>query len=161
MATVTKLNILKAKTFGGVPFGNASRQRFSFATNTSGIWVDSNQTTAVGSTDVLRLGIIPAGTELHDMMLIVSTALAGSTTCKVGWLYVDGVDRTDVAQNDAYFVTATQALSSAVIIRKTATTAPVVLPKDAYLVMTMAGAAQTTTSALDVIIEGIQTGSNV
>ena len=117
MATVTKKNIKADKALGGVPYGNASVLEFPLATNTSGVWVDSNQATAVAIADVLYLGILPKGTRLLDCMVRVSTALKTSTTCKVGFKYVDGVDVTAFPESDVYFMAAGTSLATAATLR--------------------------------------------
>jgi len=162
MTTVTKLFARKLHQQGGVPFGNTWSQRYTLETNASGVWVDSDLATALQVADVARLGVIPAGTELHDILEIVSDAMTAATTCGVGFAYVDGVDSTTVPQNDAYFNAATTlALNATGVTRKTAVTAPVILPKDAYLIVTLAGAAADSVMIADFIVSGVQTGSNI
>ena len=74
---------------------------------------------------------------------------------------MDGVDLASPnAQDAAYLIAATQTLASTAIIRKTGIKAPITLQKDAYLILTMAGAAQTTTAVLDVSVLGVLTGGN-
>lgn len=157
MATVTKKYIRNAKSHSA-PYGNAWRQRYNLTTNASGVIVDSDQTTAIQIGDVVRLGIIPAGIEMHDMTTIISDAFTASTTCKIGFAYVDGVDVAAVPQNDAFFLAAGAALSSLARLVPTATVAPVVLPKDAYLILTNAGAAHASVGIADFIVHGQVTG---
>jgi len=159
MATVTKDYAKKARQFGGVPFGNLVGLQYNLTTNSSGVLVASDQSTALQVADVVRLGVIPAGTTLVDCVTIISDAFTAATTAGMGFAYVDGVDSTAVPQDAAYFCAATTiALNATGIARKTAVTAPVTLPKDAYLTLTLAGAAHASVGALDVIVQGIQTG---
>ena len=161
MATVNTYAMTQARQFGNVPFGNDSLLPFTLTVNASGIALNTDQATALQIGDVVRLGIIPGGFQPWDCKVVISTAMAAATTYKLGFLYTDGVDSTAVPQNDAYFVPATTSAATAAILSKSATTAPVVLPKNAYLVLTLAGAAQTGASQLDVVVEGIHTGDIV
>lgn len=158
MATVTKKQIRKLRQFGGVPYGNAWKDVFHFETSSAGVFVDSDLATAVQSGDVVRIGILPGGLQLHDALAIVSDAFATSTTAKIGFAYVDGVDSTAVPQDDDYFFAA---LSTAAAGRTRATNTavvPVTLPKDAYLILTRGGAADSAVGILDVVVEGILAG---
>ena len=47
MATITKKQVLTEKQFGGVPYGNATVLPFSFETNASGVYGNTDTTTAV------------------------------------------------------------------------------------------------------------------
>lgn len=156
MATATKKRINKVQQFTA-PYGNKFAQSFRYETNASGVFVDSNQATAVLINDVARLGILPAGIELHDAQAIVSDAFAASTTADIGFLYVDGVDSSVVPQNAAYFF-AGLATSSTGRTRATGVNAPVRLPKDAYLVLTRKGANDSAAGIADVIVEGVLQG---
>lgn len=156
MANVTKKRIGKVQQFTA-PYGNKFAQGFKFETNASGVFVDSDLATAVQVNDVVRLGILPAGLELHDIIAVVSDAFAASTTADIGFLYTDGVDSSAVPQNAAYFCAAL-ATSSVVRSRATATNAPVRLPKDAYLVLTRKGAADSAAGVADIVVEGILNG---
>lgn len=157
MATITR-NSAYSKQFGGVsPFGNVTALYYQLVTNSSGAAVDSNSTAPIASGDVVVLGSIPAGMRLDDVLITVSTALSASVTGKLGFIYADGVNSAKVPQNDAFFGTG-YALSSAAVLRKTATTAPVVLPKEALLVLTTGGAANAKASQIDVRIAGELTG---
>jgi hypothetical protein len=156
-ATVTKKNLESKYVFAGTPYGNETRLNFNLSTNSSGVLVDSDQTTHLIVGDTIRLGIIPAGFEIHDCLVTVSAAFTASVTCSIGYAYVDGVDAIP-AQDAAYFVPATQALSSTAILRKTGIKAPAKLPKDAYLTLLWAGATNAAAGVLDVSVLGIWTG---
>jgi hypothetical protein len=155
MATVTKKNAQVTRLLGGPPYGNLTALLFNFATNASGIWVDSNQATAVIIGDVLRLGILPKGLKLLDYLNRISTAFTASSTGKVGFQYVDGVDSGAVPQDDDYFCAATTLATAAVLRQTNTAVAPVTLPKDAYLIMTIAGANLAAAGNLDITIFGI------
>lgn len=156
MANVTKKRITKSQQFTS-PYGNKFAQAFNYTTNASGVLVDSDQATAVQVNDVVRLGVLPAGLELHDALAIVSDAFAATTTADIGFLYVDGADSSAVPQDAAYFFAALNTAATG-RTRATAAKAPVRLPKDAYLVLTRKGAADSAVGIADVIVEGILQG---
>lgn len=157
MSTVTKNRIRQAPQYSG-PSGNKFAKVFRFNVSASGVCPDSDLATAVQVNDVVRIGILQAGLELHDALAVVSDAFAASTTADIGFAYVDGVDSTAVPQDADYFFAAL-ATSSAGRTRATNTAvAPVVLPKDAYLIVTRKGAADSAMGVLDVIVEGILNG---
>lgn len=155
-ATVTKSNISDQHILTAA-YGNETRLSYNLTTNATGVLADSDHTDALQVADTIILGIIPAGFEIHDAMIIVSDAFTASTTCSIGFQYVDGVDATP-AQDPAYFVPATQALSSTAILRKTGIKAPAKLPKDAYLTLLWAGAAADAAGVLTVDVLGVWTG---
>jgi len=155
MAIVTKKNIQVNKTLGGVPYGNLTALEFPFTANASGIWADSDKATAIAIADVLYLGIIPKGTRMLDCMVRISTALATSTTASIGFKYVDGIDVPALPESAVYFMAAGASLATAATLRSTSTVAQGTLTKDAYLTVTIAGAAQTAASAMNVIVLGI------
>jgi hypothetical protein len=158
MATVTKNGIRQSNQFGGTPYGNLSVLPFTLQTNASGVMTDSNQTTALVQADKVRLGTLPAGMVLMDCLSIVSDAFTASETAKIGFEYADGVDDATVAQDDDYFHAAL-ALSAAGRTRanNTAVT-PVRLAKDAYLIVTIAGADTAAVGRLDVLVQGVIDG---
>lgn len=156
MTTVTKKRLNKAQQFTA-PYGNRFAQAFRFQTTAAGVAADSDLATAVQANDVVRIGLLPAGLELHDITAIVSDAFTAATTADIGFLYADGLDSTVVPQNAAYFCAAL-ATSALARSKATATNAPVRLPKDAYLVLTRKGAADASAGILDVIVEGILNG---
>ena len=100
---------------------------------------------------------LPAGMLLEDAQVIVSTALTALVTGTLGFEYADGVDDTDVPQDAAYFG-AGLVLSAAARLRNVVAKAPVKLPKEAYLTLTIAGAANAKAARLDVIVHGERIG---
>jgi hypothetical protein len=157
MATVNKKNALRLQQYAG-PDGNVWADRFTFTTNSSGIFVDSDKTTAVASGDVVRIGVLPAGLEIHTSLAIVSDAFTASTTADIGFAYVDGVDVTATPQDADYFNAALATSSTGRTAAANAAVAPVVLPKDAYLTLTIGGANHASVGVLDVIVTGICKG---
>ena len=156
MATVTKKNIDNLRQIGGTPWGNLTVLEFTFETNASGVWVDSDKATAVGIADVCNVGVLPAGFRLLDAKIIISDAFTANSTFDLGFAYVDGVDVTAVPQDADYFF---NDLDEAVgLTSKTSTTAPVTLPKDAYLILTNNTAAQAAAGAMNILVTGILTG---
>ena len=156
MAKITR-NTASERQFGSAPYGNLSAFYYQVTTNATGAVIESDSTAAVASGDVIDLGPIPAGIRLDDVLITVSTAMSASVTGKLGFAYADGVDSAKVPQNDAFFGTG-YSLSAAGVLRKTATTAPVVLPKEARLILTTGGAANAKASQIDVRIAGELTG---
>ena len=85
--------------------------------------------------------------------------MTASVTGKIGFEYVDGVDSTAVPQDDDYFMVAGQSLATAARLRNATTNAAVTLPKDAWLILTTAGAANAKVSKLDFILFGGSEGT--
>jgi len=159
MATITKKRARKLPdpNFDGVPYGNVAALDFHFETNSSGVMTDSDTTSAVGAGDKVILGVLNGGMKLEDAQAIVSDAFTAATTMDVGFEYVDGVDDSDVPQDSDYFFDGSS-LASAARIRMSTSNAPVVLPKDAYLILTNGGAAQAAAGVLDILIVGAMVG---
>ncbi len=161
MATATKKRVLtdEADQFGSTPYGNQTALCFPFETNASGVYVKSDQAAAIGNGDKVRFGVLPAGMKLLDALVAISDAFTASSTFKLGFEYVDGVDDTSVPQDDDYFILAGTALDATARLRaNNLAVRPLVLPKDAYLILTNAGAAQSAAGQMDVSIFGILTG---
>ncbi|PPC98356.1 MAG: hypothetical protein CTY35_05390 [Methylotenera sp.] len=153
MATVTKKNAYSQAQHGGVPYGNASKLKFTFETKANGSLKDGNSTAALAIADKVILGKLPAGFEIHDALAIVSDAFTASVTHAIGFEYVDGADDAEVPQDADYLFAA---LSNAAGRTRASNTAvrPVKLPKDAWLVAVVAGAAHASGGVLDLVIEG-------
>ena len=159
MATITKKNLRNERSHAGA-FGNAWSQIYGFQTNASGYIVDSDTpAAAVGATDVIRLGVLPAGLQLAGATVLISDGSTAGITYKLGFAYVDGVDVTAVPQDDDYFVVA--GTSAATAVRQVANNTavrPVTLPKDAYLIWTNAVNAHASVCVVDVVVEGTLVG---
>ena len=146
--------------FGGfTPYGNLSTLRFKLETNAAGIPVESNAAAALAINDVVRFEFpLPAGLLVEDVQLIVSDAFDASVTADVGFLYADGTDVPATPQDaDAYF--AAQALSALGRFRTTSSAKLFALPKDAYLAVTIKGAAIATAGRLEIIVHGERIGA--
>jgi len=158
MATYTRSTAVRRLT--GAPYGDTLAIPFRFATTAAGVPVGTDGTVALVATDVVRLGIIPAGTRLLDHVAVISDAFTASATYSMGFAYVDGTDSTEVPQDAAYFTAASTSLASVAVQRKATTTAPVTLPKDAWLTMTHAGATHSSVGIIDVTVIGQAVGVN-
>lgn len=152
MATITKNALKDEKQSTGTPYGTASTLHFQIATNSSGAVIGSDVATGVASGDVVRMGIIPAGMRLDDAKAIVSTGWTATITGKLGFAYVDGVDSTAVPQDDDYFGTGITIATAGRYAASNTAVRPVVLPKDAYLILTTAVAANAKASQTDVLV---------
>lgn len=136
---------------GAALYGNVTVQHFALETNASGVALNTDTTTAVGNGDIVILGKLPQGARLDDSLLIVSDAFTALTVCKLGFAYVDGVESTDVPQDDDYFGTGL-VLNAVGRLRNATTNKPVKLPKDAYLILTSSGAAHASAGRADILI---------
>ena len=156
MSTVTTKGIKNSKfTY---PSGNKTVIKGNFTTSAAGVAANSDLATAVQVNDVVRIAFLPAGTELQDAQAIVSDAFAATTTADIGFLYADGVDSTAVPQDSAYFFSAL-ATSATGRTRSTVAKAPVRLPKDAFLVLTRKGAADSAVGIVDVLVDAVLQGA--
>lgn len=158
MATVQKKGIGVHQLGGVTPWGNVTTIRATLQTSAAGAALDSNSTAALAIGDKVRLNVLPAGMRLEDAQIIVSDAFTASMTGKLGFEYVDGVDDAAVPQDDDYFGTGIS-LASVARIRTSAANAPVTLPKEAYLILTTAGAAAADVGRADFIVHGERLGS--
>lgn len=157
MSTITKFD--KAGRFGQSPYGNQTVYGYHLETDSTGAVVNADSTSAVAIGDVIVVGVIPAGFKLIDSQIIISNAFTDSATAKVGFAYVDGTDSTDVPQDDDYFGSGL-VLSTAARLRNATSNAPVTLPKDAYLIVTTAGAALAEVGIADIFLAGEIVGTN-
>lgn len=152
MATVTTSQF-RSRQFGSTPYGNKTVLPFKLKTNAVGAAIDSSKATALVVDDVVILGSLPAGMLITDSQVIVSTAMTASVTGNLGIQYVDGDDSTILPQSATLFGSLL-ALNSPARLRNVMPNALIKLPKDAYLILTMKGAANAKASELDVVIEG-------
>ena len=159
MGNITKDYALTQRQFGGVPYGNKTVLQFTLKTNASGVMVDSDKSTAIAANDVVRLGLLPAGTTLVDALTIVSDVGQTATTGKFGFAYVDGVDDTTVPQDADYFHAALALDAQSRTRANNVAVVPVTLPKDAYLTMQNLVAAQDEAMRVDVFVDCIMTGT--
>lgn len=157
MATITQKQN-SSNNLGAAPDGNLTALHYVLDTNATGAAINSNSTAAIALGDVVRLGVLPAGFKLIDSQVVVQTGMSASVTGSLGFAYTDGVDVTATPQDADYFG-AGLALSSAARLRNATTNSAVTLPKDAYLTLTTAGAANAKESHVEVtvlaVIEGV------
>jgi hypothetical protein len=158
MATIVCKRIVNQ--FGGAsPFGNATTLKFPLVTDYNGYITDSNTVaTAVAIGDVIDLGQLPSGMRLDDAQIIVTTAQTALTTWTLGFKYEDGVDSIDVPQDASYFTASAAAVNTVGRIRATGSK-NVVLPKNARLIATAAGATNVKASSITVLVSGVLTGA--
>ena len=157
MATITQSQSAH-NNLGITPYGNLTALHFVLETNATGAAINSNSTAAIAIGDVVRLGVLPAGFKLTDSQVVVQTGLTAAVTGKLGFAYTDGVDVVGVAaQDDDYFGTGL-VLSAAARLRNATSNSAVTLPKDAYLTLTTAGAANAKAARVEVTVLGIIQG---
>lgn len=157
MANV-KLKGIGYNQFGGVkPEGNITSYRARLDTAANGAAVNSNSTVALAVTDKVYLNTLPVGMLLENGVVIVSTAMSAGVTGSLGFEYADGVDNAVVPQDAAYFGTGI-VLSAAARIANASSKALVTLPKEAFLILTLAGAANAKASRIDFVIHGERLG---
>ncbi len=157
MATITKSDKDARVRLGSTPWGNFTALRYLMATNAVGAVIGSDSAAAVASGDKVKVGLLPAGFRLVDSEIIIAVGLSASVTAKVGFEYEDGVDVTDVPQDDDYFGTGL-AMSAAARLRNVTANASVVLPKPAWLIVTTGGAANAKASSAEIVVLGIAEG---
>lgn len=151
---IVKLKGIGINQFGGVEeSGNLTTYRATLTTDATGAATNSNSAAALAIGDKVILNVLPAGMLLEDAQLIVSTAMTAAVTGSLGFEYKDGVDSADVPQDAAYFG-AGMALNATGRVRTASSKAPIVLAKEANLVLTLAGAANAKASRVDVIVHG-------
>ena len=173
MATVYQSGgITQQANPSGAPFGNLYDFKSNVTLNSSGILVPGTTadsgvpsitipttglapSVALANTDSINIAILPAGTKLLDAVFTISTAFVASTF-NIGIAAV-GTD-TNSINNASYFV-AGLAGNTAGVTRKTAATAPLKLPYDVYLVLTVAsGLASGAAGVLDIDVIGVALG---
>lgn len=154
MATITVSRPNDGPNYSQMPYGNAGVLKYTLQTNSSGAAIGHDSTSAIASGDVVRIGKLPAGLELHDSLLIVHDAFTASVVADIGFAYVDGTDDTGVPQDADYFG-ASVAINTAGRYRASNTAvAPVVLPKDAWLTITTGGANNAAVGKLAMLVYG-------
>lgn len=145
--------------FGNRPFGNDAVYRFPIETGATGILLRSRDATvALAINDVIVAGRLQAGMVPDTLKAIVSNHFGAGVTASFGFAYADGVDSADLPQSATYF--GSGILLSAVgeiPVPIKAKLAP--LPKDAYLTITITGAAVAEAGYMDVVVRGEQTGA--
>lgn len=157
MATIMKQGMGRYQYGGFTPDGNVTTYRATLETLASGAVKDSNSTAAPAVGDVIVLERLPQGMVLEDAVTIVSAGLKTGVTGSLGFIYADGVDSTVAPQDPAYFGAGID-LATAARVRATGAKAPVKLAKEAFLVLTVAGAVNDKAGRADFIVRGERMG---
>jgi hypothetical protein len=137
--------------------GNAFMERYQLSVDASG----KINGVDLGTGDTVILGYLPAGWELfpHDCTIGISDAFSAAVTGTIGFQYVDGVDSAAVPQDADYFLKSNALSAQAVLRGNNEVVTPVILPKDAYLVLVTGGTAHDASAArLDVTVRGVNRG---
>ena len=144
--------------YGNRPFGNDAVYRFVVETGATGILQRSRDATvALAVNDVIYAGRLQAGMVPDTMKAIVSNHFGAGVTASFGFAYADGVDSAELPQSANYFGTGI-VLSAVGDIPVPIKAKLAALPKDAWLTMTITGAAVAKAGYADVVIRGEQTG---
>jgi len=159
MTTVNKKFIQNDPFFTSDGCGNQAIAVFTLEVNASGVLVSSDLATALQIADVVRVGVLPAGFKIVDALFIVSDAFTALVTADIGFAYVDGVDSTAVPQDADYLGSAIALNAQGRYPADNVAVKPETLPKDAYVTLTMAGAACAAAGRVDVVIYGVHTGT--
>lgn len=157
MATIKKKFIGEQQFGGMVTHGNLTTFRAVLQTGADGKVLSADQAVALAIGDKVYLEKLPEGMFLEDAQAIVSTAMTANVTGSLGFEYVDGVDNAAVPQDAAYFGAALN-LAAAARLRANGAKPLVKLPKAAYLVLTIAGAANAKASRIDFTVQGERMG---
>ena len=157
MPTITK-KFNPRTCVGATPWGNAHGLLFTLATAANGGALGADSAAPIAAADKVRLGLIPAGSTLLDSQVVVSTGMTATITGSLGFEYADGVDSAAVPQDSAYFGVGLN-LATAARLRNATTNKPVTLPKDAWLVLTTAVAANAKASRIDVVLNVASEGT--
>jgi hypothetical protein len=157
MATISKKNPDNGVQLGNTPWGNLTALRYTLKTDATGKVINGDSTVAPAVGDLVNIGHLPAGFRFIDSAVTVITGMTATVTGDLGFTYQDGVDSTATPQNASYFG-AGLALATAARLRNATTNAGIVLPKDAYLGLTIKTLANAKASDIEVVIFGIAEG---
>lgn len=133
--------------------GNLSRLQLPMETNANGVLIGSSKKTALAIGDIVRLLRMPKGTLIGlGTDIPISDAFTAGTTIQVGFEYADGVNDADFPQDAAFFHAAG---STAAVARLNTTPVrkPRILPKDAWVIATIAGANHAAAGRLDILLD--------
>lgn len=157
--TKYKIDGASRARYGNKPDGNESVYRFTVQTSAAGVLQNSRDAaaTALAVNDVITVGLLQAGMVPDTVKLIVSDHFGAGVTASLGIAYADGVDSADLAQSATYFGSGI-VLSAANEVAVPLKTKLAALPKDAYLTMTITGAAVAEAGYADVVVKGEQLG---
>jgi len=157
MTTITLYDIRQSSCHSAA-YGNAWKKRFTLTVGASGAALNADANRPLQPGDVVRIGWLPAGIELHDCLAIVSGAFASGTRIKLGFAYEDGENSQAVPQDDDYFHAALAVDAQSRTRADNMTVMPLRLLKPAYVIATIDGATQDQAGRLDVIVEGLNQG---
>lgn len=158
MSTITKLGLQDpANQLGASPYGNLTAFRYVLKTTASGAVEGGDSAAAVAAGDTVKIGLLPAGFRLIDSEVIVKTGMTATITAAVGFAYADGVDSAVTPQDDAYFGSGLD-VAAAGRLRNATANGSVTLPKEAWLTLTTAVAANAKASELEIIVFAINEG---
>lgn len=145
--------------FGGfTPYGNLTTLRYTLETNATGAPLNSQQTAALAVNDVVQFEYpMPAGFLAEDLQVVVSDHFGAGVTCDVGFAYADGVDSADLPQSSTAWGSGL-VLSATGRLRTTSANRLKALPKDAYLTLTIKGAAVAQVGVAQVVVHGERLG---
>lgn len=153
MANIHVQEMPQARFSASAPYGNLTRSQIPMETNASGVLIGGDRNAALAIGDKVYLKLFPRGTLIGLKTDVpVSDAFTAATTLKLGFEYADGIDSADFPQDDAFFLAAS---STAAVARLDTTPAvkPQVLPKDAWLIGTIAGANHASAGRLDILLD--------
>lgn len=157
MATIKK-KYMGDQQFGGfTPYGNLTTYRATLQAIANGALVNAESAAPLAIGDKVYLEKLPAGLVLEDAQTIVSDAMAAGVTGSLGFEYVDGIDSAEAPQDAAYFGSGIN-LAAVGRVRATGAKPVVKLAKEAYLVLTIAGAANDQAARLDFVVHGERLG---
>lgn len=154
------LTIPQGGQFGGfTPYGNLTSLRYTLATNAAGVLKDSTAGVALAINDVIQCDYpLPAGLLVEDLQFIVSDPFDDNVIADIGFAYTDGVNDATYPQSTTQFGTGIP-LSNEVRLRTTSSEVLFALPKDAYLTVTIRGAAVTQAGKLQIVVHGERLGA--
>lgn len=156
MATINIANPVGTPPYGGTSAGNELVLHFILQTTAAGVLVGGDSAAAIGATDKVRLGRLPAGMRLDDALANITDAATATITGSLGWEYVDGVDVAATPQDASFFFSA---LATTVArTRMSQAKAFVTLPKEAYLIWTNAVLAHAEACKMEFLIKGEDRG---
>lgn len=143
--------------FGSVPYGNMSFLPYFLKTNATGavINAEGGAPAPLAVNDKVYLGDLPRGFMKDEVTTIVSVGMTAAMVGDLGIEYKDGVDSTVVPQSQTYFATGL-VLSTPARLVDTGFQEPIPLPKDAWLVLTVRGAASAKDGVVSVLVSGEQ-----
>lgn len=146
--------------FGGAArYGNLTTLRYDLITNAAGVVAASNAAAALVIDDVVRFEYpLPAGLVVEDLQIVISDHFGAGVTADVGFTYADGEDDASYPQDAAAFGTGLL-LSAAARLRTASTKKLAALPKDAYLTVTIKGAAVAEAGVAQFVVHGERLGA--